>query len=113
MPAAASTSQYSSMNLTAAVADACVPCRVYCVLLRPDVEALLAAKPPLDCHLQALVVGVHALDSVATQWCGSNIGEPPHPGQGQCATLSSCVCSMLPTLASLSAQQYWLAVWMS
>ena len=64
------------------------------MLLRPDVEALLAAKPPLDCHFQALVVGVHTLDNVATQWCGSNIGEPLHAAKGLCAKCQAALAAV-------------------
>ena len=51
-------------------------CRVYCVLLRPDIEALLASPEkvvPNEAFFR-LLVAVHQLDNLAVQWCGGNIG---------------------------------------
>ena len=52
-------------------------CRVYCVLLRPDIEALLAGPQkvvPSEGFFR-LLVAVHQLDNLAIQWCGGQIGE--------------------------------------
>lgn len=51
-------------------------CRVYCVLLRPDIEALLAGPDkvvPNEAFFR-LLVAMHQLDNLAVQWCGGNIG---------------------------------------
>ena len=51
-------------------------CRVYCVLLRPDIEALLAGPEkvvPNEAFFR-LLVAEHQLDNLAVQWCGGNIG---------------------------------------
>ncbi|DBA94911.1 hypothetical protein WJX77_007238 [Trebouxia sp. C0004] len=53
-----------------------VTCRVYCVLLRPDIEAVLAGPQkvaPNEAFFR-LLVAVHQLDNLAIQWCGGNIG---------------------------------------
>ncbi|KAL3163210.1 hypothetical protein ABBQ32_009612 [Trebouxia sp. C0010 RCD-2024] len=53
-----------------------VTCRVYCVLLRPDIEALLAGPQkvaPNEAFFR-LLVAVHQLDNLAIQWCGGKIG---------------------------------------
>ena len=56
-------------------------CRVYCVLLRPDIEALLAGPQkvvPSEGFFR-LLVAVHQLDNLAIQWCGGQIGVRSHP----------------------------------
>ena len=53
--------------------------RVYCVLLRPDLEALLAGPKkvaPNEAFFR-LLVAVHQLDNLAIQWCGGSIGWCP------------------------------------
>ena len=59
----------------------CHVLRVYCVLLRPDIEALLGGAQkvvPSEAFFR-LLVAVHQLDNLAIQWCGGNIGQLLHP----------------------------------
>ena len=73
---------------------------MYCVLLRPDIEALLAGPQkvvPNEAFFR-LLVAVHQLDNLAIQWCGGKIGQLPHP-----TPIPSMLSSTQSTLCSLSS----------
>ena len=66
-----------SLQLLAATLMAVCILRVYCVLLRPDIEALLGGPhkvAPSEAFFR-LLVAVHQLDNLAIQWCGGKIGQ--------------------------------------
>lgn len=73
-------SLYHGIPLTASFTAICL-FRVYCVLLRPDIEALLTGPQkvvPNEAFFR-LLVAVHQLDNLAIQWCGGKIGQLLQP----------------------------------
>lgn len=50
-------------------------CRVYCQLLRPQLERVLAEQPPANRAFFDLLEFVHQLELQTLQWCPSLLGE--------------------------------------